>query len=91
MKKMKRAESMKSVTGFIQKITFFFIIISAVNVSAGPVVIRDNRVTDIGTTPVLGRGYTMSTNTFQSICLKDVKLTEPSYDFTYRFEEMQSD
>jgi hypothetical protein len=59
------------------------------DLSAGPVIIRDNRVTDIGTTPVLGRGYTMSTNTFQSICLKDVKLTEPSYDFTYRFEEMK--
>lgn len=82
---------MKSITGFVQKIFFFFIILSAFNVSAGPVVIRDNRVTDIGTTPVLGRGYTMSTNTFQSVCLKDIKLTEPSYDFTYRFEEMQSD
>lgn len=67
----------------------FLMFSAASDVFAGPVIIRDNRVTDIGTTPVLGRGYTMSTNTFQSICLKDVKLTEPSYDFTYRFEEMK--
>ena len=65
------------------------VLLAIPDVFAGPVIIRDNRVTDIGTTPVLGRGYTMSTNTFQSICLKDVKLTEPSYDFTYRFEEMK--
>lgn len=80
---------MKTVADFLQ-IILLFIIISAIDVVAGPVVIRDNRVTDIGTTPVLGRGYTMSTNTFQSICLKDVVLTEPSYDFTYRFEELNS-
>lgn len=67
----------------------FFILLSAVELAAGPVIIRDNRITDIGTTPVLGRGYTMSTNTFQSICLKDVKLTEPSYDFNYTFREMK--
>ncbi|HNX23717.1 MAG TPA: hypothetical protein PKG60_06685 [Spirochaetota bacterium] len=82
---------MKLKVGFSFAFINFFIFLSVIDVFAGPVIIRDNRVTDIGTTPVLGRGYTMSTNTFQSICLKDVKLTEPSYDFTYRFEEMKSD
>jgi hypothetical protein len=52
---------------------------------AGPNIIRDDRITDIGATPALGRGYTLSTNTFQSMCLKEVQITEPSYDFTYRF------
>ena len=52
---------------------------------AGPNIIRDDRVTDIGATPALGRGYTLSTNTFQSMCLKEVQITDPSYDFTYRF------
>ena len=52
---------------------------------AGPVLIRDSRVTDLSTTPVLGRGYSMSTNTYQSSCLSDVVVTEPSYDFDYSF------
>lgn len=55
---------------------------------AGPIVIRDTRVTDLGTTPVLGRGYSLSTNTFQSACLKDVTVTAPSYDFDYEFKEL---
>lgn len=82
---------MKSGKIMIFILTCTIIFTNVFYLSAGPVIIRDNRVTDIGTTPVLGRGYTMSTNTFQSICLKDVKITEPSYDFTYRFEEMKSE
>ncbi len=57
----------------------------------GPVVIKDNRVTDLAATPVLGRGYTISTNTYQSTCLTDVKITEPSYDFTYYFKSVEMD
>jgi len=57
---------------------------------AGPVLIRDSRVQDLSTTPVLGRGYSLSTNTFQSACLKDVVITEPSYDFQYVFKEYES-
>ena len=54
---------------------------------AGPTLIKDSRVRDLTSTPVLGRGYSISTNTFQSTCLKDVVLTEPSYDFQYTFRE----
>ncbi len=75
----------------LSKIMVIALLLAALDAAAGPVIIRDNRVTDIGTTPVLGRGYTMSTNTFQSICLRNVTITEPSYDFTYRFEEMQGE
>ena len=57
---------------------------------AGPTLIRDSRVMDLATTPVLGRGYSLSTNTFQSACLKDVVITEPSYDFQYTFKEIES-
>lgn len=57
---------------------------------AGPTLIRDNRIQDLSTTPVLGRGYSLSTNTFQSACLKDVVTTEPSYDFQYTFKEIES-
>lgn len=67
------------------------IIFAAFNIelSAGPTVIRDNRITDIGTTPVLGRGYSIGTNTYQSTCLKDVQITEPSYDMEYTFESIE--
>jgi len=57
---------------------------------AGPTLIRDSRVHDLSTTPVLGRGYSLSTNTFQSSCLRDVVTTEPSYDFQYVFKEIET-
>jgi hypothetical protein len=57
---------------------------------ASPTIVRDSRVTDTGTTPFLGRGYSLATNTFQSACLKDVVITEPSYDFQYLFKELES-
>jgi len=53
---------------------------------AGPLVIRDSRINDLAITPTLGRGYTLVTNTFQSQCMENVVVTEPSYDFQYRFE-----
>ena len=56
---------------------------------AGPTIVRDTRAQDTGTTPVLGRGYSISTNTFQSACLAEVVVTEPSYDFQYIFEEAE--
>jgi hypothetical protein len=56
--------------------------------SAGPSVIRDETLTDVGTTPVLGRGYSLATNTFQSICMKEIVKTKPSYDFKYKFEQV---
>jgi len=55
---------------------------------AGPTVIRDVRVQDLGVTPFPGRGYSLSTNTFQSTCLDYVDLTEPTYDYTYQFVEV---
>lgn len=60
-------------------------------VYSGPTVIQDNRITNIATTPVLGRGYSISTNTFQSTCLTGIKLTEPSYDFTYTFDSLEKE
>ncbi len=55
---------------------------------AGPTVIQDDRVTNLATTPVLGRGYSIATNTFQSTCLADIQITQPSYDFSYSFQEI---
>lgn len=59
--------------------------------SAGPTIIRDNRIHDLAMTPVLGRGYSIATNSFQSSCMKDIKMTEPSYDFDYTFDSIETD
>ena len=55
----------------------------------GPTVIKDDRIRDLASTPVLGRGYSVAANTYQSTCLKNVVLTEPSYDFTYSFTSIE--
>jgi hypothetical protein len=55
---------------------------------SSPTIIQDNRVTNLGTTPVLGRGYSVATNTYQSTCLTNIETTVPSYDFTYSFKDM---
>ncbi len=52
-------------------------------------VIRDNRLADKGVTPNLGRGYSIATNTFQSICFKNAEVTVPSYDMRYRFVDIE--
>jgi len=67
---------------------FLFI---AATAFGGPTVITDNRIHDLTITPVLGRGYSISTNTFQSTCLGNIKVTEPSYDFTYLFNSIVLD
>ncbi|MBU3916180.1 hypothetical protein KKA14_11660 [bacterium] len=68
---------------------FLLAILSVSNILyAGTTLIEDNRVTNLGYTPVLGRGYSVATNTYQSTCLKDIQTTEPSYDLTYSFQEM---
>jgi hypothetical protein len=59
--------------------------------AAGPTVIRDEMLRDTAITPVLGRGYSIATNTYQSICLVNVVKTRPSYNFNFLFQEMRED
>ena len=54
-------------------------------------VIRDNRLNDLGVSPVLGRGYSVATNTYQSTCMGEVETTQPSYDLKYRYLEIEQD
>ncbi len=75
----------------IQKIIIVVLALAPLNLVAGPTIIRDNRIFDLATTPVLGRGYSISTNTFQSTCMQNIKITEPSYDFNYTFESLQKE
>ncbi len=78
---------MKKTAEFI----FLLIFVIPVSLSAGPTIIRDNRIHDLAMTPVLGRGYSIATNSFQSSCMKDIKMTEPSYDFDYTFDSIETD
>ncbi len=70
-----------------------FILVAGLTVSsnAGPIVIRDARITDLAYTPALGRGYTLITNTYQSMCMQNVVTTEPVYDFQYTFESIEKE
>ena len=46
-----------------------------------PYSITDNRARNLDTTPVLGRGYNIGTNSFQSTCLLTEHTTTPSYNY----------
>jgi hypothetical protein len=67
------------------------LVLTAPAAHAGPTVIRDEMLQDTAITPSLGRGYSIATNTYQSMCLIDVVGTEPSYNFDYTFQELTAD
>lgn len=57
-------------------------------VEGGPYIIADRRVRSLDITPVLGRGYSIMTNSFQSICLEVNEITVPSYNYDYEFHDI---
>lgn len=64
------------------------IAVSALNLpgaNGNPYVISDNRVRSLDVTPVLGRGYSIMTNSFQSTCLNVQETTIPSFNYDYSF------
>ena len=50
-------------------------------VKASPTLIEDERVRSLSVSPVLGRGYSLLTNTFHSICLNVEAPTEGTYNY----------
>jgi len=50
-------------------------------------VISDDRVRSLDITPVLGRGYSIGSNSFQSTCLMVSETTTPSYNYDYTFND----
>ena len=54
---------------------------SATEGASSPYIISDDRVRSLDVTPVLGRGYSIMTNSFQSTCLNVVETTVPSYNY----------
>jgi len=61
-------------------------------VNGATYILSDDRVRSLDATPVLGRGYSIMTNSFQSTCL-DIDVTSvPSYNYDYTWTDFtQSD
>lgn len=66
-------------------------LLSSMDGLASSRVIRDNRLSDLAVTPNLGRGYSIATNTFQSLCFSEIETTTPSYNMRYRFVDIERD
>jgi hypothetical protein len=54
-------------------------------------VVRDDRFADIGMTPSLGRGYSLSANSMHSVCFETLPTTRASFDFDFELEELDED
>lgn len=52
---------------------------------SNPYTVSDDRIRSLDITPVLGRGYSIMTNSFQSTCLNVDQTTVPSYNYHYDF------
>ena len=50
-------------------------------VGSAPYIISDDRVRNMDISPVLGRGYSIMTDSYQSTCLMVKDTTIPSYNF----------
>ena len=48
---------------------------------SSPYTISDDRIRSLDITPVLGRGYSIMTDTYQSTCLIVDETTTPSYNY----------
>lgn len=49
--------------------------------SSSPFIIADDRVRKLDISPVLGRGYSIMTDSFQSTCLIVEQTTVPSFNY----------
>ena len=50
-------------------------------VKASPYTIQDDRIRSLDINPVLGRGYSIATNSFKSTCLMVNETNTPSYNY----------
>jgi hypothetical protein len=56
-------------------------ILGSLIASVSSLVISDDRARSLDITPVLGRGYSVMTNSFQSTCVNVVETTIPSFNY----------
>ncbi len=65
---------------------FLFLFTAAISLNGAPIVINDSRMEHLNGFPSIGRGYSLRSNRLQSMCLKAVKKTRPSFDLKYDIE-----
>ena len=61
-------------------------VLSLPGAAGDPYVIADDRIRSMDITPVLGRGYSIMTNSFQSTCLEVNEVTIPSFNYDCKCE-----
>ena len=59
--------------------------LSLAGVDSNPYTISDERIRKLDISPVLGRGYSIMTNSYQSTCLSVEATTTPSYNYDCKF------
>ena len=70
--------NLKNITLFITVIGIAFYLPAT---KGAPTSISDDRIRSLNVVPVLGRGYSLGTNSFQSTCLMVDEVTTPSYNY----------
>jgi len=63
------------------------VVVFYIPVTGSSFIISDDRVRNLNVSPVLGRGYSVGTNSFQSTCLKVNETISPSYNYDYVFTD----
>jgi len=76
--------NLKNSTLLITVIGFVFYLPTT---KGAPTSINDDRIRSLDVVPVLGRGYSIGTNSFQSTCLMVDEVTTPSYNYDYDFTD----
>mmetsp|Transcript_20659 Transcript_20659/g.46860 ORF Transcript_20659/g.46860 Transcript_20659/m.46860 type:complete len:369 (-) Transcript_20659:480-1586(-) len=71
------------------KVLSFLYIVSA-PIRAWGSVVRGGAIQDKSVTPLLGRGYSIQTNSMASTCLSIEATVRPTYDFDYKMFQVQS-
>jgi hypothetical protein len=78
-----KATLSRSKTTFKTKTMYSLVLltIALARIEASLYTISDERIRSLDITPVLGRGYSIMTNTYQSTCLMVDETTVPSYNY----------
>ncbi|WP_069470348.1 hypothetical protein [Candidatus Marithrix sp. Canyon 246] len=75
---------------FIRSI-YAVILLVPISVLAETIVIDGELLNDLRRTPVLGGGFSLTTEDYKSLCFDNVETTIPSYDYDYTFYSNESE
>jgi hypothetical protein len=67
------------------------ILLVPISVLAETIVIDGELLNDLRRTPVLGGGFSLTTEDYKSLCFDNVETSIPSYDYNYKFYSSESE